>query len=117
MQAAIYDTPIFLDAKIVTQDPTYGTEVVSWASITGTRPIFAEFQDVLPSRSESVKQGLAISTRQSRVRFPFFANIDSSMRVRTGRGNGAEVFQIVGGPALIGARQEAVEIVVERYSS
>ncbi len=133
MQATVYDTPIFIDAKAkVTQDPVYGTEIVVWKSVTGKRPILAEFQDVLPSRSEAVKQGLAINSRQTRVRFPFISGIDSSMRLRVNRGVGdekpvdmgdgtnslpASVYQIIGGPALIGAKQEALEIVVEKYSS
>jgi head-tail adaptor len=120
------DSRITIERKVVTQDPEYGTEIVSWAPIAvlpGSPPVaerfWAEVQDALPSKAESVVQGLAVARNQVRVRFRWRADVDSSMRVivHNYATTGADqVLQIVGGPAEIGGRKAFIELMCERYS-
>jgi head-tail adaptor len=104
---------VTIERKTVAQDPNYGTEVVTWSALVSR--IEANVQDVLPSKSESVANGIRVATRPSRVRIKYRADITSDMRV-TIHGATDRVCQIVGGPAEIG-RREWLEMVVEQYSS
>ena len=110
------DREITLEYKVITQDPNYGTEIVTW---TTRARIWAEVQDALPSKSESVTLGLPVAKNQTRIRFRWRADIDSSMRVilHGGGGEADQTLQIVGGPASVGGRRDFTEIVCERYSS
>lgn len=105
----VLDKRVTIEQKVVTQDATYGTDIITW-SVLAT--VWAEVQDVLPSRSESVKQGLAAARNQVRIRYRYRQDVDSSMRVRVG----TRTLQIVGGPAELG-QHEISEIVCESYSS
>lgn len=105
----VLDKRITIEQKVVTQDSTYGTDIITW-SVLAT--VWAEVQDVLPSRSESVKQGLAQARNQVRIRYRYRQDVDSSMRVRVG----TRTLQIVGGPAELGQHSYS-EIVCESYSS
>ncbi|MEO8101335.1 MAG: phage head closure protein [Betaproteobacteria bacterium] len=113
MDAGKLDREISLNRKVITQDPVYGTELISW--VVAAR-VWAEVQDALPSKAESVVQGLAVARNQVRIRFRFRADVDSSMTV-TVHGPPDETLQIVGGPAAIGGRREFTEVVCERYST
>ena len=118
MQPAKLDRQITIEKKSVTQDPTFGTEIVTWVPLVpapGDPKLWAEVQDVLPSRSESVTQGLAVARNQTRIRLIYRSDLDSSMRV-TVHGDTDVVMQIVGGPAMLG-RREMTEIVCEKLSS
>lgn len=113
MDAGKLDREITLNKKTITQDPVYGTEIVTWTPLAR---VWAEVQDALPSKAESVVQGLTVAKNQVRIRFRFRADVDSSMTV-TLHGTPEETLQIVGGPAAIGGRREFTEIVCERTSS
>ena len=110
-----YDTPITIEQKVVTYDPVYGTDVVTWSSLTSGSRIMAEVRDVLPSRSEAVAQNLEVAKNQVRIRMPYRSDVTAAMRITAHRVPDV-VYQIVGGPAMIG-RREAMEMVCERYSS
>jgi SPP1 family predicted phage head-tail adaptor len=113
MQAGRTDTRMSFDRKSVEQDATYGTEIITWVRhITA----WVEFQDVMPSRSESVQQGLAVARNQSRVRMRYRNDITSDMRA-VRHGDEDVVYQIVGGPAEIMGRKNMIELVLERFSS
>lgn len=101
-----------IEYKAVTQDADYGTEVVTWTTLA---TVWCNVQDELPSKSEAVKNGLAIAARRTRVRMRFRSDIDSSMRLVISRPS-AETYQIVGGPAILGNR-EGLELLCEKYSS
>lgn len=103
---------IAIEKKTVTQNADYGTEVIAWSLLA---VVWANVQDVLPSRSEAVKQGLAMSANQTRIRFRYRSDVDSSMRIVV-RGATDRILQIVGGPAEIG-RHEFTECLCETYSS
>ena len=116
MRAGQLDRQVLVERKQVTQDQTFGTELVTWVPLASER-FWAQVQDVLPSRAESVTQGLAVARNQVRVRMRYRGDIDSSMRI-TVYGDGAnQVLQIVGGPAPIEGRKQFIEMMCERISS
>lgn len=109
------------DAEYVAPDSQFGTENVRWTplvmlpgspSVAAT--LWAQIQDALPSRSESVLQGIALARNQSRIRLRWLDGVDSSMRV-VDLVSG-DVYQIIGGPAMLG-RREFLELMCERISS
>ena len=102
-----------IEKKSTTEDPDTGRPIINWIPLDA---VWAEVQDVLPSRSESVRQGLEIARNQTRVRIRYRSDVDSSMRLVIWR-PGPITYQIVAGPAEIGGRQAYIEFVVERYSS
>lgn len=120
-QAGKLDRQILIEKKSVTQDPTYGTELIAWVplSTVSGQPewYWAEVVDALPSRSEAVTQGLAVARNQVRVRMRWRDDIDSSMRITLRGGISNTVMQIVGGPAAIEGRKQFLEMMCERISS
>lgn len=121
MRAGDLDRRIYVQQNLGAQESGYGTVVDNWVSILNevgspTVPIaiWAQFQDALPSRSESVRQGLEVARNQSRVRIRYRAGVTSAMRVVDV--DSGTIYPIVGGPAVIG-RKEWLEFVVEKFSS
>lgn len=93
-----------------------------WEAI-GTAPasVWAQVQDVLPSRGESNGDGIDTSRRPSRIRLRWREDITSAMRIILWKGDegGAvdRVMQIVSGPAEIFGRRTWMELMAEEYSS
>ena len=123
MAAGRLNREITIERKQVAQDTAYGTEVITWmplAVLPGSPAVaerfWAEVQDALPSRSESVQQGLAVARNQTRIRIRWRSDVDSSMRI-TVHGDIDVVYQIVGGPAEIRGRRIMLEMMCEKYSS
>lgn len=123
MRAGEHDVQITVERPVSTPDATYGTPTITWVPLVALpgSPVVAErfwaqIQDALPSKSESVTQGLAVARNQSRLRMRYRNDITSDMRVTVHRDTSV-VYQIVGGPALIGGRKERIEMVLERLSS
>jgi len=117
------DRQISVERKQVVQDPIFGTEIVSWVPLvaqagspTIAERFWAEVQDAIPSRSEAVTQGLTVARNQTRVRFRWRDDVDSSMRV-TVHGDSDVVYSIVGGPSEIDGRKSMMEIVCEKIST
>lgn len=105
------------------RDAVYGTPTGDWTPIAyapGSPPVAAkwagEWMPVMPSRSESVRQGLQIAREQVRFRMRWRNDIDASMRVRL-YGDGESIWQIVGGPTPIEGRQRRLEVVLEQFST
>ena len=98
-----------IEQRSTTQDSTYGTLTTSWTLLA---VVWCQLQDVLPSRSEAVKNGMQVSANQTRFRCRWRSDIDSSMRLTVD----GIIYQIVGGPAELGKR-EFIECMLERYSS
>lgn len=111
IQVGMLDTRIRIERRSVTQDPTYGTDVVTWVPLA---TVWAEVKDVLPSRqqAEQTRAQLQVATQRSRVRMRYRTDVDSSMRCVIG----GLLHHIVSGPAEIG-RHEYVELQIERYST
>lgn len=113
MQAGELDRRCSIEYKSVETDAQYGTEIVTWVRLA---QVWAQVQDMLPSRSESVRQGLEVARNQVRVRMRYRNDIDSTMRIVAHGGGADAVYAIVAGPAVIG-RREWVEFVCERFTS
>lgn len=112
MNIGTLNTRARIEQKSVTTDPDYGTEVVTWVLLA---VVWCSVQDELPSRSEAVKNGLAVSTQRTRVRMRYRSDIDSSMRLVINR-PAPTVYQIISGPAILG-NKHGIELFAERYSS
>lgn len=122
MNSAKYKHQITIE-RPSTVDGEFGPQAGPWVplvALSGSPTVgerfWAEMEDVMPSRSEAVKQGLSVARNQTRCRMPWRDDVDSSMRV-TWHKDTDLVFQIVAGPADIGGRKEAIEMMLERYSS
>jgi head-tail adaptor len=84
--------------------------------VTLVAMVWAQVQDMLPSRSERIDNGFNVSARPSRVRMHYRADVTSDMRfVDITNGDDGRIMQIVSGPAIIG-RRDGLEFMVEDYS-
>ena len=73
------DSRITIQKKAVTLDAEYGTEVIAWATLA---TLWANVQDALPSRSESILGGsIEVSNLPTRIRIRWRSDVDSSMRI------------------------------------
>ena len=123
MQPAKLNRQVTFSRRSVTTDPVYGTEVVIWVPLSylpGSPEVaekyWVELQDVLPSRSEAVRQGLASARDQTRLRMRWRSDVDSSQRV-TVHGDTDSLYQIVSGPAEIMGRKVWIEMMLEKYTT
>lgn len=82
-----------------------GTE--SWQEVV---TVWAQVQDVLPSRGERVADGFTTANRPARIRLRYRTDITSDMRIRFG----ARVMQIISGPAELGMK-DGLELMAEQY--
>lgn len=103
------DRRIEIQKKTATRESTFNSESITWPVYV---TVWAEVQAGLPSRSESVRQGLTLARNQTRVRIRYRDDVDSSMRLRID----GRILQIVGGPAELG-RQEFLEMVCEEFTT
>jgi head-tail adaptor len=120
--SAKYDQQISIE-RPSTVDGEFGPQPGPWVPLvalpgspTVGERFWAEMQDVLPSRSEAVKMGLTIARNQTRCRMRWRDDIDSSMRVIWHQEKDI-VLAIIAGPADIGGRKDAIEMMLERYST
>ncbi|WP_397578462.1 head-tail adaptor protein [Sphingorhabdus sp.] len=107
--ASSLDTRIRIERKLVTRDPQYGTEQVTWGQFAY---VWAEVRDILPSKAERLADSVQIARRPARIRIRYLAGLVADMRVIFDN----RIHQIVSGPATLG-RREAMEIMVEEHSS
>lgn len=113
MRAGNMDREVSVDFPVYDESAAYGRQITRWDRLVTCR---AQVVEMMPSRSESVRQGLATARNQTRVRMRYRADIDATMRIVVHGGDQDVVYQIVGGPAMLG-RQDALEMVCERYST
>lgn len=107
---------LVIQRRTETQDPVYGTAVVTWADLA---TVWAEVQDVLPSRAERVADSIDIARRPSRVRMYYRDDVTTDMRFKLiGRGgNEADRYlQIIAGPAELGFR-DRIEFIAEESTT
>lgn len=117
------DRQITVMCKSDTKDTTYNTDTDEWEPLVpmvgsptvGVR-FWAELQDVLPSRSESLKNAAVVSSNPTRLRMRWRNDIDSSMRVIV-HGDSDVTCRIIAGPAEIQGRKRRIEMMIERLSS
>lgn len=95
-------------------DPVYGTPLAGAAAVVVADHIWANVQDVLPSRAESTQNGLRVGVQRARLRIRVNSAITGEMSVIL-HGRGDRVMQIIAGPALLDNRIY-VEFMLEGYS-
>lgn len=77
--------------------------------------VWAEVQDMLPSRGERLAEGINVAARPARVRIRYRDDVRSDMRmVLLWKGVPERIMQIVSGPATLGSR-DGLELMVEDY--
>ncbi len=111
MMAGKLDRRVLLEAKSITRDPAYNSEVVTWTPVA---TVWASVRDVLSSSQESTANDLRLLTQPCRVWIRWRADVCTTLRV-TLLGEGSRVMQIVG-MAEIG-RREGIELLCEKYST
>ena len=114
MKAGTLDKQIRLLAyEVIGRDPEYNTEVKDWREVATA---WAQVQDVLPSKAESVQDSVEIKERPSRIRLRYMAGIRPDMRVVIVGvfGEPDRVCEIVAGPAELG-RRDGIELLVKDY--
>lgn len=112
LPAARLDQRIRIEQRQVITDPDYGTQTITWAPFA---TVWAEVQDVLPSKAETQANSMQLSHTPARIRTRYLSGVTTDMRVvHLTRGN--RVLQIVSGPAELG-RKEGLEFMAETYST
>lgn len=106
------DQRIRFERKFIEQDETYGTETVTWVEHL---TLWANVQEVLPSRAETQAQGIRIENRPARIRVRYEPSIASDMRVVLLE-RGGRLLKIISGPAELG-RREGLELMAEEFST
>lgn len=81
----------------------------TWAEVA---TVWAEVQDVLPSKSERLTEGMTMAARPARITMDWRDDITSDLRIVFG----ARVMQITAGPATIGLRS-GIELMAQEYST
>lgn len=104
---------ITIQKKSATQEAVFGTDVLTWPALVSRLP--ANVEDMLPSRSEAVQQGLKTARDQVRIRIRYRTDVTSAMRIVLHEETDT-IYQIVAGPATLG-RREQLEMVCEKFSS
>jgi len=95
------------------KDPTYGTPIEApWVPFV---EVWAEIQDLAPSKSESQDHGIRLARDSTRIRIRFLPGILPTMRIVELTGQ-MRTLSIIGGPASIFNGRE-IELVAERFSS
>lgn len=123
MKIGTLNRKIRIEQRTSTPHADYGTPVITWSSFA---VVWANMQDVLPSRAESIDNGLRLARRPIRIRLRYMRGITADMRVKPAWGTvpwgsrhwwtDSLAYKIVGGPAELG-RKDGIEIMVEEFSS
>lgn len=112
MQAGQLDHRLRIERKVITPHPDFGTEVITWAALA---TVWAEVQEVLPSKGEDQASGIRIAERPARIRMRYRSDVTSDMRlVHISRGN--RLMKIIAPPVELGRRQ-GLEIMAADYST
>jgi len=94
------------------RDSDYGTPTDAWTTVA---TVWANIQEVLPSKGESQADGIRIAERPARVRIRYLDGVTSAMRVvwldRSDR-----LMKIITPPVELG-RGEGMEFMVSDYST
>lgn len=108
------DHKVSIEKKTTAVDPDYGTPIEAWETVASR--IWANLQDVLPSRSmEATTNGLQVGRQQTRLRIRSSHPVTLDMRVIL-HGRGDKAMQIIAGPALLDDRMHN-EFMLEAYTS
>lgn len=113
-----------IEQQVESRDPNWNTPTGVWqplmaqpGSPTTARGVWAKVQDSRPSRQEKLQQGLEESVQSTYMWIRFLPiPMDTALRVTLHRAWGAEIMQVIGGPAVLG-NNEYLEFKLEKYSS
>lgn len=110
MKAGKRDRRITILQKVEgTADSELGTPTIVYLPFA---TVWAEVQDVLPSRGENIAEGINIARRPCRIRMLYMPGISSEMRVEYGD----RTLRMITEPAEMG-RREGLEFMAEELSS
>ena len=109
ISASDLDRRISFESRSGTQETTYGTTPLTWSNYA---TVWAQVQDILPSRSENIADDISLARRPARIRIRYRSGITSDMRINYG----GRYLRIIAGPAEIG-RREGLEFVAEEMST
>lgn len=113
MPAGKFNRVLRVEKRVDVIDSEYGTTTVSWQAVSPRS--WANVQDVLPSRGETLANGIDVSRRPARVRMRWRTDIDATMRiVFLDREN--RIMEILTEPAEMGNR-EGIEFMAAEYSA
>lgn len=113
MDIGTLDRRIRIEQPTVTKDATYGSATETWSTFA---TLWAQVQDVLPSKAESQGFGIRIAERPARIRTRYVSGITSDMRVvLLDRDN--RIMKIITQPAEIGGRRDGLEFLVVDFTS
>ncbi|KTF70699.1 phage head closure protein [Sphingomonas sp. HT-1] len=113
---SVFD-PSKLNRRVRIERPVPDTSLDGAGSGTWelVKEVWAEVQDVLPSRGERLAEGINVAARPARVRIRYRDDVRSDMRlVLLRKGVPERIMQIVSGPATLGNR-DGLELMVEDY--
>ena len=108
------DDKVTIERPTKVRDPAYNTLVEGWELVAEN--IWANAQDVLPRRGETVANGLATSARSTRLRVRKHHQLAPEMRVTLHGRFGDRVMRIVSGPALLDDRDH-IQCMLEGYAT
>lgn len=111
-RTARYDKKITFLEEISTRDGQFNTAQKDFVPIAALTDVAANVQDLLPSRSEQISDGIDIRRRPCRIRFRWRSDVLPTMRVRYGN----RELEIISGPVDLG-RRETLEMVCEEVST
>jgi SPP1 family predicted phage head-tail adaptor len=105
LNASLLCSRVTILTRVDAQESVYGTDTVTWTALA---TVWADVQDVLPSRAERLADSIIIANRPCRVRMRWRSDITSTMRLQLD----GRTLQIIAGPAKLG-RREGLELVAE----
>lgn len=110
MKAGDLDRKVKILSEVEVIDETYGSAVTSdWVEVA---TVWAQVQDILPSRAGRVAQEISIERRPSRIRMRYRTDVTMANRIEFE----GQQMRIVAGPAEIG-RREGIELIAEHIST
>lgn len=110
MKAGDFDRKVKILSEVEVTDETYGSAVTSdWVEVA---TVWAQVQDVLPSRAGRMAEGINIDRRPTRIRMRYRTDISMANRIEL---EGRQM-RIIAGPAEIG-RREGIELIAEHLST
>ena len=114
MKAGKLDRQITFQERSSSQDSNTGAFTYSWANLGANPTVWAEVQDIIPSRfsGEDVSNGFSYENRPCRIRCRYRSDITGDMRIVYG----SRTLRIVSGPAELG-REEGLEILAEDWQN
>lgn len=111
--AGSYDRRLRIERPTTSKDATYGSAVLTWTTVA---TVWANVQEMLPSRGERLAEGINIAERPARVRIRYRSDITSDMRV-VDLDRGDRLMRIQTQPVEVGGRRRELEFMAADFSA